>query len=916
MTLRTTVQIFVSLLIAGAAFAQTGKGTLTGRVVDTAGSILRGAQVQLHPGSQTVATDVQGEFSITDLAPGNYEITISYVGFAQFTSTATVTAGQTMHVDATLNVASKSDEITVYAERPRGEAEAINRELAADNILDVLPAEVITSLPNANVADALGRMPGVTLERDEGEGKYVQIRGTEPRLTNLTIDGINVPSPEGGVRQVKLDTIPADLVESVEINKTLQADQDGDGIGGSVNLRTKTASEQPTVSLLGEGGYTPIVNGRRVDQFSGTIGQRFGKEKKLGILFGATYDYNGRGIDDIEPTPDAVVNASGGLTPHFDAMDLREYAYYRTRWGLGGSADYKLGGGSSIYLRGLYSDFKDYGDRWVYSLTDGDVPGYNTSARRPDYGIGSLVAGGHHLFSSSWIGWNVSVARSRQLDSAGNPGAKFGYTGDSSNCAYDAAATTNIYLPQWTSDCYSEAYDPSSFKLKSITESFGQTAQLNLQASGDMAKNYHWGTHFGTFQFGAKVRNAHKFDDSYEYTYKPLSKTLMTAFVGNFTNPDYYDKHYPFGPAAEWNNMLGYLGANLSAFSLDSNYGGNDGNFSLIERISAGYLMNTLESGRFRLVTGVRFEGTQVSTLSFDDSAGTLSVRANGSYIDVLPSASLRIGLGQSSGIRLVYGRGIARPDPQDLTTAVILDTTTNPFTYSIGNPALKPEHSNNYDVLFEHYFQPLGLVQAGFFHKDLGDPIVATTTHPLTGPYAGYIVQEPANGGSAWVTGFEVALQQRLSFLPGVLSSAGISANYMYTASQANGLAGRSDHPALLRQTPNTWNISPTYDRGRLSLRVGVSYNGASIYEYNYQDGAQYGINGPNGDNYLYAHFQLDAQASIRLARGLSAIVYGLNLTNEVFGFYNGSIQYMNQREYYKPTYAGGIRWVPTFER
>jgi len=176
--------------------------------------------------------------------------------------------------------------------------------------------------------------------------------------------------------------------------------------------------------------------------------------------------------------------------------------------------------------------------------------------------------------------------------------------------------------------------------------------------------------------------------------------------------------------------------------------------------------------------------------------------------------------------------------------------------------------------------------------------------------------VQEPANGGSAWVTGFEVALQQRLSFLPGVLSSAGISANYMYTASQANGLAGRSDHPALLRQTPNTWNISPTYDRGRLSLRVGVSYNGASIYEYNYQDGAQYGINGPNGDNYLYAHFQLDAQASIRLAKGLSAIVYGLNLTNEVFGFYNGSIQYMNQREYYKPTYAGGIRWVPTFER
>src|SRR5262249_50209527 len=159
----------------------------------------------------------------------------------------------------TLKVASESLEIVVEATRPHGEAEAINRTRAADNILQVLPAEVITSLPNANVADALGRLPTVTIERDEGEGKYVQIRGTEPRLNNLTIDGVNVPSPEGGVRQIKLDTLASDLVESIEINKTLQANQDADGIGGSVNLRTKTAGEGPAVTVFGIGGYTPII---------------------------------------------------------------------------------------------------------------------------------------------------------------------------------------------------------------------------------------------------------------------------------------------------------------------------------------------------------------------------------------------------------------------------------------------------------------------------------------------------------------------------------------------------------------------------------------------------------------------------------------------------------------------------------
>ncbi len=141
---------------------------------------------------------------------------------------------------------------------------------------------MIRCLPNANMADALGRLPSVTLERDEGEGKYVQVRGTAPQLTNTTIDGMNLPSPEKGVRQIKFDAIPADIVEAVEINKTLQANMDGDGIGGSINLVTKTAGERPTMTFGEVGGYTPIVNGRGLTEATGTIGQRFGAQKRLG----------------------------------------------------------------------------------------------------------------------------------------------------------------------------------------------------------------------------------------------------------------------------------------------------------------------------------------------------------------------------------------------------------------------------------------------------------------------------------------------------------------------------------------------------------------------------------------------------------------------------------------------------------
>jgi len=313
-------------LYAWPAFAQATKGAVQGHVADSSNALLQGATVSVTPGGARAVSDTQGDFTVTGLVPGTYTITISFIGLTEFSQPVTVTAGQTTHVDAHLAIAGQSEEVIVTAARPRGEAEQINRERTADNIVQVLSSDVITSLPNANVADAIGRLPSVTLERDEGEGKYVQIRGTEPRLSNLTIDGVNVPSPETGVRQVKLDTLASDLVESIEINKTLQANMDADGIGGSVNIRTKTAGNEPTMMFSALGGYTPIIGGRGVSQTGATVGKRFGPDKRVGVLLGGTYDWNGRGINDIEPSPTV-----DSVAPHYDSIDLRDYMYYLTR---------------------------------------------------------------------------------------------------------------------------------------------------------------------------------------------------------------------------------------------------------------------------------------------------------------------------------------------------------------------------------------------------------------------------------------------------------------------------------------------------------------------------------------------------------------------------------------------------------
>ena len=477
---------FACTLACVQGLAQSSKGILTGEVKDGMGAALPGASIKLEPQVRPIVSDGQGEFTIADLLPGTYTVTISYVGFAPYTATVNVAAGQAARVDAVMKIAPGNDEVIVTSDRPRGEAAAINETLAAENILQVLPAEVIVSLPNANIADALGRMASVTIERDEGEGKYVQIRGTEPRLSNTMIDGVTVPSPETGVRQIKLDTIASDLVDSVEINKTLQANIDGDGIGGSVNLVTKTAGETPSMTFYAVGGYTPIIGGRDVNQFGGTLGRRFLSDKKLGLLIGGTYDYNGRGINDIEPDPQP--NPDGTSTPYYDTMDIRDYVYYRTRWGLSGSADYKLGEGSNISVRGLFSTFRNWGNKWVYTLQDGTTPKYSQDWRRPDMAVGSLALQGKHVINSNTIHWSASVSRSRSLSGSGS--AKYKWAGDKANYSCNNTAGVSIYRPGWTASCYAAGADdsenPNNYKLSSFAPpTFGQSVQLNLQASAD-----------------------------------------------------------------------------------------------------------------------------------------------------------------------------------------------------------------------------------------------------------------------------------------------------------------------------------------------------------------------------------------------------------------------------------------------
>lgn len=970
--------------------AQDRSGSITGSVTDTQQASLPGARVELQPRGLSVVSNDQGQFRISNIAPGDYTISVSYLGFKPFSQTVKVTAGQETRVDAALELAVQAQQVVVNAERLRGEEEAINITRTAENIVQVLPSKVITSLPNTNIADAVGRLPSVTLERDEGEGKYVQIRGTEPRLNNTTIDGVNVPSPEGGVRNIKLDVIPSDLVDRIEVNKTLSANQDADAIGGSVNLVTKTPGDKPMFSLSGMGGYTPIQGGKTLNAFSATAGKRFGVSKKFGVLFGGTYDQNNRGIDDLEPNQTYGAGPSGQQVAYVSAEDFRTYKYYRTRYGFAGGADYVLRPGSNIYIRGLYSDFHDFGDTFVYTPNSGNTikavngsqitfdnaadcvpinqaadlaartdptvttnpcqPGfmqYRHYIRRPDQQIFSVLTGGRHDIGANLITYEFAGSRAHNI--GGQDFATTNFQGPTG--AFDANGNviapgvdfglnlSNPRRPNLTALDGTNIYDPRTYTLVNSTFPIQHSTQLNFQGAATFSRRYNVKAHYGTFELGVKVRNAHKTQNQSDrnFAFAPgITSVSLSDVQGTYTNPGYYDGSFGgYGPTTNYKKIQ------QTVVPTDVNHISSDpATWDLNERVYAGYLMNTIAFGKISLQTGVRIEATDSNylannvTLNNGAYVRTDPVTGNSGYTNVLPSVQVQYLLTSNTNIRATYGMGISRPNFQDLVPSKQVDPNTSPQSLQIGNPALKPTKANNYDLLIEHFFQPLGIIQAGFFYKALTNPIYATVVRlPANDPnYPNYLQQQSINGPSAHLTGFEVAWEQRLSHLPGLLGGLGVAANYSYTTSRVTfpkgfsdanpGGPGRVDHPTLQRQAPNTWNLGMTYDKRRFSMRFGVSHNDANLFAYGFvHDGTKSdndpvtGLKGPKGDQYLYAHTQFDVQGSYRIYKGLQFVASGLNLSNEVFGFYTGSKIYPNQREYYHPTVSLGMKWTSSVE-
>ena len=322
------------LLASNLANAQTG--ILRIRVVDENNLNLPGANVRLTGSGARGVTDVNGTLILSAANIGKETLEVTYIGYASESIAITINAGvQEFNIVMKPRGAAMKN-IVVMGDRLRGQARALNQQKMAGNIGNIISADQVGRFPDQNIGEALRRVPGVTMQNDQGEARDIIIRGLAPQLNAVTLNGTRIPSAEGDNRRVQMDLIPADMIQTMEVSKTLTPDMDADAIGGSVNLVTRTAPNKLRLSGTLSGGRNQIRQGNMYN-VSLLAGGRILKNK-LGLVAGLTIQDNDYGSDNIEGVWAKRTDGVAYMSEH----DIRKYDVRRTRRSGSLSLDYKI----------------------------------------------------------------------------------------------------------------------------------------------------------------------------------------------------------------------------------------------------------------------------------------------------------------------------------------------------------------------------------------------------------------------------------------------------------------------------------------------------------------------------------------------------------------------------------------------
>ncbi|CAM3387043.1 TonB-dependent receptor [Zobellia roscoffensis] len=941
---------FLALLLFVACFStalSAQQGNVEGTISDENGINVPGANVIISTLNKGAISDFDGRFSLVGIPAGNYTLSISYLGYADISQEVSVKEKETTSVS--IFITPKTLELDGVEVRGYGlgsQSRALNTQKTNMNITNVVATDQIGKFPDANIGDAVKRIPGITMQVDQGEARNIIVRGLSPQLNSVSLNGSRVPSAEGDNRNVQMDLIPADMIQSIEVSKAVTPDMDADALGGSVNLVTRTSPQGFRLSsTLGSG--INFITDKAIINGSFLIGDR-STNGKFGWMASASYNDNDFGSDNVEAEwSDEFEYYTGeddgegepileevDVDPYTSVFEQREYLVQRIRRSVSANFDYRFDANNSIFLKTIYNWRDDRENRFAlqseildgedielgdFMVNNGSLTRFpaeitretkggidsnrNKNRRLEDQRMQNYSLGGNHLWGALKMDWMTSFAKAseerlneRYIVFAN----EYEVINDNTNSRYPLMTAVN-----------SNDAALSNFEYDEVTEENQYTKEedFNVFVNFEIPSDF-FGNGDGSIKFGGRARIKTKLRDNdfFEYDLEDDFPTLADVTVRNLSDSDFLaGSQYLAGPFAdeEWLGSLNLVnGESVPDEFLRAN-------FNVDENVYAAYAMtNQKITEKLNLLFGLRLETTKVtavgnSIIDEEDLIGEL--KEESSYTNFMPGLHLKYNLSDETILRFAWTNTLARPNYEDLVPS--LDVVSGDEEIYLGNPDLEATTSMNFDLMAEHYFQSVGILSGGLFYKNIDNFIYLSRDEATDDFYGedteGFEIFQPLNGDGARIFGAEFAFQRQLDFLPGFARNFSLYLNYTFISSTADGIKNEDGEDRedvdLPNTTPNTFNASLGYNDQKFSARLSSNFSDSYIDELG---GNEF------EDRYYDTQLFLDFNASFKITNSLSVYADLNNITNQPLRYFQSVKDRTQQVEFYGRRLTFGLKY------
>ena len=892
----------------------------SGRITDSANSVyFEGAQVKIKELGLVVITARDGRFIFNQVPEGEYTLEIHYLGAKTVTKKITISENNSEGKKYAIGGQHDAIEnVIVYGQRA-GQANAINRQKNANSLKSIVSADTIGQSPDQNAAEALQRLPGMSIQRDQGEGRFVAIRGIDPNLNNVTINGVNVPSPESGVRSVAMDVIPSELIQSLEVSKTVTPDMDASAIGGSIEVKSLSAFDRQgeSYSATVQGSFneqtedlSPKLSGSYTNIYTLGSGTQLGVAGAVSWFkrkFGSHNIETDGGWDNFE-FEDAQ---TGDDVEIFAAEEIEQRAYLITRERLGAALNFDLqtSATDTYHLRALYSRFSDdeYRLRNEYKFDKGAVESSSvtdhsatfsdatmdrdTKDRFEEQEIISIVVGGENQLKDWLLEYDFGYSKSTEAEPNRIDTT---FVGKGLRLGYQSAGAK----PKLTQA--NDAHDPTNFEMDKISYENNLAEDEELSFKLDLTKDFVWNNHNGQLKFGVKHQSREKFND--------VDVTIYDGGFGDITARNFATSapNYAignFGPGIKSDTLKRFVLDNRSQFDVndqDSTIDSKGDSYKSGEDVTSAYFMVTLDIEKWQIVTGLRYENTRFETrgnrieLIVDDANDDESIaispwKVSKDYDHLLPSLNVKYNASEQVIARFAFTQTIARPSFGDSAAYQLIESEISEDDgvieteqkADVGNPDLEPYESDNIDLSLEYYPGNIGVLSLGLFHKNIANYIVDAEVQENS-EWTGFDeVIQPINGGKASLMGAEIAWTK--NFTTGVF----VGANGTFVDTDAK----------LPNQADVIGNLMLGFENNDFSIRLSASYKSKS---YQFSD----------NDKPVYedTHTQLDFSGKYYINSTMQLYFNAINLTDESMYLYHENAAYNYQYEQYGASFELGF--------